>query len=764
MSTSKNALITRLTRLLSVSFTCALLLTTIPASAQEDDEEDDMTTSEMLMEELTVTARKRTESLQVVPVAVSALSGDQLEANFYNDLEDVTYSVPNAVAYQNNTFPGYVNYFIRGMGVAGTVLSDDPAVGVFVDGVYLGISAGVLMDTFDLESVEVLRGPQGTLFGRNVTGGATLIRTRKPTEEFSSRARLIAGSDGRLEGVASVSGPMSENLLGKVTVFYKERDDWMSNPYGNALGFDDLGEQQQKAVRGALTWMISDAVTADLRLEWGDSKDDPGPIWAIDNTALLGIQPIPGISEPGATKGKDSISNGVLRDPINTDWTSINLEVNWEMGPGQLKSITGFRNIDQDNLTQDFDGSVVQLFDVNNSYLSQEQFSQEFVYNWALANGTQFTAGVYYFDQNYQYGERRFGILFAPFGTGKDPVLGADVGGLQTQSDTDHEVMGLFLQADIRLGANWNLTLGGRYTSEEKSTAIGQFGAGLLDGSLNCTDLVSQDPRDCPPNFRGKEDWGNFTPKVGLQWFASDDHMLYASWTQGFRSGGFNIRQTVGALPGPYDEEQADAYEVGFKSEFAANRLRLNGALFYNDYSDLQRTVVSEEGFQTVLNAAEATISGVELELSWLVTDNFLLQGSYGYIDTELQDFLNPGTGQVISGTEIAFVPDYQLNLSANYDWVLNPGTISFRISYHKEDGAESTDDNLGYPGPGWDQTDASISYAASSGRWRLAGFVRNLSDNIETNLITSAINPGWVLGSGRLPKRYGVELTLFWD
>ena len=145
--------------------------------------------------------------------------------------------------------------------------------------------------------------------------------------------------------------------------------------------------------------------------------------------------------------------------------------------------------------------------------------------------------------------------------------------------------------------------------------------------------------------------------------------MLYASWTQGFRSGGFNIRQTVGALPGPYDEEQADAYEVGFKSEFAANRLRLNGALFYNDYSDLQRTVVSEEGFQTVLNAAEATISGVELELSWLVTDNFLLQGSYGYIDTELQDFLNPGTGQVISGTEIAFVPDYQLNLSATVSY-----------------------------------------------------------------------------------------------
>ncbi len=731
----------------------------------QDEADKSETSTQVLMEELQVTARKKgPEDLQRVPVAISAFTGEQLEARFTNDIQDITSSVPNAMAYEVSAFPAYVNFYMRGMGVAGTVLSDDPAVGVFVDGVYLGISAGVLMDTFDLESVEMLRGPQGTLFGRNVTGGAALLRTRKPSEDFSTRLRLIAGSDGRVEGALSVSGPISEGFLGKIAAFYKTRDDWMDNPSGNALGFDDLGEQEQKVIRVAFTWLVSDTATADVRLEYGDSQDDPAPTWAIDNTALLGVQPIPGISEPGAENSDDPIANGVLLDPIDTEWATASIEFNWQVGPGNLQSITAWRDIEQDGLAQDFDGSIVQIFDINNSYLAQDQFSQEFVYNLSIGEKTSLTTGVYYFNQSYQYGERRFGTRFAPYGDTVDPVLGAPVGGLHTQSDTDHEVMGAFLQADIGLGEKWVLTLGGRYSREEKATAIGQFGAGIVDGTFNCTDLVSKDPHDCPPNFFGKEDWNNFTPKAGLQYLVSDTTMFYGSWTRGFRSGGFNIRQNAGALPGPYDEEKVDAFEVGFKTELAEGMARLNGALFYNDYNDLQRTIVSEEGFQMVSNAASATIQGVELELSWMPINYFVIQASIGYIDSEINDFVNPGTGVVIDGTRIAFVPDYQFDISGTYDLVLNPGNITFRATYHKEGGTESTDDNLGFPGAGWDQVDVSVSYTPNDGNWRVTAFGRNLSDDITSNLIINAINPGWVLGTGRLPRSYGIEFVYEWD
>ena len=353
------------------------------------------------------------------------------------------------------------------------------------------------------------------------------------------------------------------------------------------------------------------------------------------------------------------------------------------------QSLTGWRTIEQKNLTQDFDGSVVALFDINNGFLDQDQFSQEFVYNMVFDNGTELTTGVYYFDQTYKYGEHRFGALFATLG-----------GGLTTNSTTDHEVLGAFAQADIKMGDSWVLTLGGRFSTEEKKTQIGQFASGLLDGTLNCTDFVSTNPADCPPNFSGKEDWSNFTPKVGVQYFMSDTTMLYGSWSQGFRSGGFNIRQNVGALPGPYDEEKVDAFEVGIKSDTADGRFRLNAALFYNDYTDLQRTVITSEGFQTVSNAAAATIQGAEFEATWLATENLVFQASLGLLDTELKDFVNPGTGVLIDGTNMPFVPDHQFTISGNYDLVLSSGVVSFRALYHKEDNVETTDDNLGFQAP----------------------------------------------------------------
>lgn len=722
-----------------------------------------------LMEEVMVTARRKavTEDVQDVPLAVSAFSGDQIEAMFAADLFDITATVPNASATENGSFPNYVNFFVRGMGVAGTVISDDPTVGVFVDGVYMGVSAGVLLDSFDLESVEILRGPQGTLFGRNVTGGAALVRTRRPTEELTSRFRASYGNDERVNVSASVSGPIVEDrVLGKIAFMYKSNDDWLNNPSGNALGFDDIGEREQLVLRGAFSFIGNESFTADLRFEIGDSEDDPLPIAALDNTALLGAQPIPGISELAFEEGDDPIANGVLRDPAETDWASASLELNWDLGRGTLKSVTAWRDYEQDGLSQDFDGSVVQLFDVNNSFIEQDQFSQELLYNVDVSDSVSLTAGAYYFNQDWEYGERRFGILFAPFGTGVDPVLGAPVGGLQTHSVGDHEVFGLFAQADIAFNDNWVLTLGGRFSSEEKDVDIGQFGNGLIDGTFTCTDLVGTDPRNCPFNFSDSEDWSNFTPKIGIQYRVNENTQAYASYSKGFRSGGFNVRQNIGVVPGPYDEETVDAFEIGLKTDLADGRVRINAAAFLNEFDDLQRTVVNQDGFQSVSNAANADISGVELELSLLPVDNFLLQFIAGYLDTEIKDFVNPrggpdGSPLIVDGTQLPFTPEWQTNINATYDIDLGSGSLTLRASHQFFDDTQSTDDNLGFPSDSYEVLNASVSYAPDGASWRVTAFGRNLTDEIRGEQITSAINPGWILQTGRQPLNYGVELSV---
>ena len=706
-----------------------------------------------IVEEVLVTARKRAdlESIQDVPLAVSAFSGDQIEAMQAADLTDITANVPNATAYSSATFPGYVNFFIRGMGVSGTVLSDDPAVGVFVDGVYQGVSAGIVFDSFDLEAVEVLRGPQGTLFGRNVTGGAALLRTRRPTEEFSGRVRVMGGNDGNLQAAASINGPLVEGrLLGKIAVFHSQLSDWMDNPAGKAAGFDDLGEVDQQVVRAAFTWLGSDTFTADLRFEYGQSEEDPLPIWAVDNTRLLRVQPIPGVSEAGARDGNDPIANGVNEHPLDADWISASVELNWDLPVGSLKSITALRDLEQKDLTQDFDGSVVAIFDVNNTFIEQDQFSQELIYNARLTDSVDLTAGFFYFDQDFTYGERRFGALFAAAG-----------GSLSAHSVTDHQVVGLFAQADFALSEQWVLTLGGRQSWEEKDARIGQFA-----GSPSCTGFVSTNPRECDFNFAGDDDWSNFTYKAGIQFLASENAQLYGSYTRGFRSGGYNIRQNAGVVPGPYDEETVDAFEVGAKADLAEGRARINLSLFLNDYDDLQRTVVGTDGFQTVSNAAEASIKGIELETSWLIADGLLLQANMGYLDAELQDFVNPrggadGAPRVIDGTRLPFIPEWQRELHLTYGIPVGAGNLTLRGSYRYVGDVHSTDDNLGFRGSSYEEYDASLAYSPASGNWRISAFGKNLTDNIESSLITNAANPGWILNQARNPARYGVELMM---
>lgn len=740
----------------------------------------------LMIEEVQVTARRKdnAEALQDVPVAVSAFSGDQLEAMFAANVQDITANVPNAQAWEASAFPGYVNFYVRGVGVSGTVVSDDPAVGVFVDGVYMGVSAGIITDSFDMESVEILRGPQGTLFGRNVTGGAALINTRKPTEEFEGRVRAIVGNEGRAEVAASVSGPLVDGkLLGKVAYFHKELDDY----WNNIGGGDDMGEQEQDVIRGALTWLPTDSLSATLALEYGEADNDATPLYAYENEGFRTLSALAGaatlnefltnladpsiIQAPVPDDGDDDIS-GNVGDPPSTEWTSANLTVDFDIGNGVLKSISAYREFEQKDLTNDFDGTSELYFDVDDTLIDQDQFSQEFVYNITLADRYNVTTGAYYFDQSYDYQEHRELNPWGPVALAGDTpdYLGGNIPGAvwadltgpngplvgfydwYTDSTTDHTVYGIFLQTDIAVTEKWNVTLGGRYSYEEKDVEINQFLATGCGG--NPTDSLKTCAAS-PDTFKDDEDWDNFTPKVGAQYFLNDTTQFYASWSRGFRSGGFNVRQTVGTGPGPYDEETVDAYELGVKSDFADGRVRLNAAVFYNDYDDLQTTVLGDNGTQSVSNQGGAEMSGVELEGHWLIFDNLLLQANFGYIDTELKDTEDPAT----EGKEIKFVPEYQGGAALTYDIPLSFGALTFRGSYSYTDEAPSDDAHEGPFSESYELVDASISLSSESG-WRVTAFGRNLLDEVEGGQITYAPGLATLGTQPAQPLNYGLELS----
>jgi len=692
-----------------------------------------------LIEEIVITARKKSEAekLQDVPVAVSAFTGEQLDVLFGADLVNIAASVPNATFKESATFPNYGNFYIRGMGVAGTVLSDDPAVGIFLDGMYLGIAAGLVTDTFDMEAVEILRGPQGTLFGRNVTGGAVILRTRRPTEEFHFRARGILGNDQRQEIALSASGPLaSDALRGKLTVFDKRRDDQFDNLIP---GGEDYGEIDQTVTRATLVWDTNEIITATLMTEHGVSEDDPGTLWVHD---------IPGnafspstLKTAGVTifarPRHEEVSSSVADPRATSRWSHAIAEIEWGKQDTAVKSITAWRDFEQHGLSNDFDGSELPLFDVQNTGIEQEQFSQEFIYAGKLSQTVDLTAGVFYFDQRYHYRENRFlGSLAEP--------------DWYTLSNTDHAVAGLFLQTDIAISPEWNLTLGGRYSREKKEAAIAQ-----LASSPGC--FISFDT--CLPNFDDDKRWNNFTPKVGLQWLPGNDLQLYGSWTRGFRSGGFNIRQAAPIVPGPYNEETVDAYEIGFKGDFFDNRLRLNAAYFYNEFDDLQRTVVLGDGTQIVTNAAAAVIQGAELEGQYLVADALLLKAALGYTDSELQDFARGGGLPPIDGTRMPFVPLWTRNLDIIYGLPVASGALTLRLNYRYEDEAEATDDNTGFPVARRETYNASLSYSPNSNSWRVSLFGNNLTNTLKGGQTTNA--PGLVvLETALAPRSYGVELA----
>jgi len=672
------------------------------------------------LEEIVVTAQKKgtAESLQDVPLAITAFNGDMIEDLQVRTVNDLSYTTPNVAIDSSGTVKGLANFSIRGLGVTSSVPSLDPTVGTFVDGVYIGTNYGVILDTFDLEGIEILRGPQGLLFGRNVTGGAVLVNTRDPSHEYS--AKIKAGIETGLQATVagSVTGSLVDDVLaGKLVALYKDDQGYYTNAFN---GNDDFGEDETYVIRGALGYTPNDSTEFVLKIETGSLEGDGAP---NQNAEFLAGEHDVNIDNEGES---------------DLTWSSAILESNVQVdfGEGTITTILGWREVE--SLTNsDIDSRPQDVF-TGTFILDQDQFSAETRYSGSFNDGAwDLTTGLYYFTQDLLY--REFRNIFGG-------VVAGTFGGNQSTT-----TWGVFASNDIALSDDLTLTLGVRYTEEEKDAQVATFSPAVSPCTLETNVL-------CAFDFNDEEEWSNVSPKIGVQWQLNDDSKLYASWQKGFRSGGYNLRVSNPVQSaGPVDEEEQSAFEVGYKADLLDGRLRTNVALFSSEVEGLQRVVTDGDPnnpgavIQTARNTADATIQGVEVELTAFLSESLLLRGFLGLIDAEYDSVLNDLTGDgVVDNADLALqlplLAETTYGISLDYRHELSNGELSFLASYSYRDEAESTDNNLaGTQQLERDIVNASISYASADELWKASLYGKNLTD--EVILQTLAIFPGITTG-----------------
>jgi len=681
-------------------------LAAAPAFAQSVDAADD---------DVIVTALKHGErDVQDVPVAVTAFGEEQLEALNYQDLQSLTYVMPNVQLEDIGTARGVANFSIRGLGINSSIPSVDPTVGVFIDGMYLGINAGVLADNFDLAGLEVLRGPQGVLFGRNVTGGAVVIRTAAPTDEFEVSAGLAVETGLNYIGDLAVNVPLMPGVLSaRFSTYYNEDEGWFENDFNG----QQFGGGELRIYRGALRLTPTPNLDMILRLEQGSSDGD-GP--ASQNHALF---------------ARDSFDFSINNRGYGSgDWEQAIWETNLDVGfgDGTITNIASWR--DYEGLSSgDIDATPNNTFHSRAVNL-QEQWSNELRYAGTFGP-IDLVAGHYWFRQTLFYIEER--LLFG--------ALNRTGGG-----DGDFSTWGVFANADWHLTDQLTLNLGVRYTEENKDARVSRIRAATdnLSGAIvvpgefqsgGSIDNRSLNFSDSPFDLS----WSDTSPRIGLQWQPNPDTNLYAFAARGFRSGGVNFRVTtlnplVGTgAPTPFDAEEQTSYEIGWKQEFWDGRGRLNIALYENQIEGMQReTNVPETGSgvqQVIVNAGDATIRGAELEARLGLTDTFMIQLQAGYTDGEYDTVtadLN-GDGVVTAADaalEIPRLAPWTYGVSLLHDANLFGGTLSSRVSYNHRDENFYTDNNRGRLNEA-DIVDANFTWRPADANWSFSLYGNNLTD-----------------------------------
>lgn len=713
---------------------CTTAIIPVAAQAQDADQDQEAATPQergSFLDSIgdivvTGTKTKNPENVQDIPLAVTAFNEGSLEAFKIRDIQGLSFQVPNVSLDQVGTSRGTANFTVRGIGINSSIPSIDPTVGVFVDGVFLGVNGGVVFDLFDLQSVEILRGPQGVLFGRNVTGGAVVINTGNPTEDFRGKFRAAVdgpaldggrgGANYTVSGV--VSGPIIEDkLLFKVGAYYNNDEGYFRNLFDNS----NHGAAETKIVRGALEARLGD-LTLLGKLDYFTSEGD-GP--SAQNRAFFDRRSFDfAIDEPG------NYSNEI--------WTG-SLKADLDIGPGTLTNIFGWRKFDG-TTRGDIDATPVFLFH-SNSETAQEQFSNELRY--AISTDRfDLVMGGFYFNQNLAYTESRelrrdLPPAFQP------PVFFG--GGRQ-----DHEVLGAFANINYKLTDSLSVLAGLRWNQEIKDADVT-----FVRPRPTCSVAQGTCPTEGINPFTGEGNgfsdrvkFQNLSPKLGLQYEFADSQ-IYGHWSRGFRSGGYNFRITdvvvfnravaeTGLLG--FDEEQVDTFEIGGKFQTYDGSFTLNAAAYVTKVGNMQREVnLADPGagvVQNILNTADATIKGFEAEARMRVSPSLVFTANLGIIDANYDSVLFDISGDgVVDNRDLALrIPRVvPVTVGAGFIHELNVGSSQFltRVNYQYRDRAAYTDDNFGWLND-VSMLEANITWMTPVPGLSLSIYGRNLLDQVQ--------------------------------
>lgn len=743
---------------------CALPRTTLAAAVAAMALSLPMTAFAQL-EEVIVTAQKRSESLQDVPISIDAFSGDELQELGVQSAHEILRLIPNA-----GTVPqggAKQNFFIRGVGTADFHLNVVGAVGVFLDDVSLNSPFAVSFAAYDMERAEVLRGPQNTLFGRNTTGGAVNFISTKPRPEDGTNGYLRGGvgSYSQIDIEGAIGFALGENAALRISGVSNTRDGVFDSL---SLG-QEVGDQDRQAVRAQFAWQPNDTWDVLLRAYAGQSDAKPFP---FRNVGFLNPNdifspcavPVDNLIPRNNPNCADSTGfvhqyddwentyNGLVHTE-DVDTNGFSLRVDWSGDFLTLTSITALDYLEV-KYQEDSDGGPTTVFQFYQEG-EYDQWSQEFRLASADDASLRWIAGMYYFfeDAEYSTAVRRTPAPYAPSGPDRFNIVP------NTLVQQDNEAISVFGQVDFDLTDDLTLTTGLRWTNETKkgSNAPSVRCVGTVGGPPFCPSFPedafvgADDVAGFPVLFDpGSEqldgDWDEWGARLALDWRMSDSSMLFGSISRGFKGGGFSIA-ALQALQGlaaqDVDPETLLAYEVGFKSDWADQTVRFNAAAFYYDWEDLQSFQVlvdpaTGEGIPQLTNVPEASLMGAELEITVAPGNGWYLQGGLGLLDSEID---NPGTiAGVNAGNAIPNTPDITFTGLVRKDIVLSSGTLALQSNFrYRDDVTYDLGNAANLSQEGFWNVDARVIYTfGSNEQYEINAWGENLTGEEYCNGMTS--------------------------
>ena len=686
-----------------------------------------------VLEEVVVTAQKREQSMQDIGISITSLSGTEISNLGLVTSVEVAAQTPNLNIKQSfgNNVP---QIFLRGVGINDPNANANGAVGVYVDEVNLVSPMALTFQLFDIERVEVLRGPQGTLYGRNTTGGAVNFVSRKPTQDLEMYATVGYGRFDAINAEGAISGGISENLAARASFVINEDDGFHTN---RVTGNDDLGDMGSWAIRGLVDWQVAENIDVLLNVHGGKTRTNALPHQfqgLIDPVTFGPCDPRTAVCSDffGYTDTDDDpYSHDLdLEGETELDNFGASIRINWELDNFTVTSITSYEDSER-FASEDADASpgfsVHTAFDDDN-----EQFAQELRLTSNNESALSWIVGGFYSKEESNI-HNLYDLPIAPVFI--DQVF-----------NQESESLAGFVHLEWAFADNWNLTLGGRYTTEDRE--------------------MDQTTDPFVPFVADEIDFDNVSGKIGLDYQFNENLLLFTSFSTGFKSGGYNGSLIFAPESlAPFDAETLQSIEVGFKSELFENRVRLNVTGFYYEYDDQQVFTFRSAGglpVQVLDNAASSEIYGLEAELLATPIDGLDIRLGLGLLDAEMQEF-ESDFGEDLSGNKLVLAPDVSFNGLIRYEWPLGGdyGRMAIQTDFNYQDDIFFDTRN----GPllseeGYWLVNSRLSYMTQDERWEIAAWVKNLADEEYKTEAFDFSDFGYNLLFFGRPRTYGVEIS----